>query len=43
MLAAHEKHYTVEAFDTFIDLPENADKRFELYQGTLIDAQVQNE
>jgi Uma2 family endonuclease len=37
MLAAQEKHYTIEAFDAFINLPENADKRFELYQGTLIE------
>lgn len=36
-MAAQETHYTVEAFDAFIDLPENAGKRFELYQGTLIE------
>ncbi|MBL8152872.1 MAG: Uma2 family endonuclease [Anaerolineae bacterium] len=37
MPTAQEKHYTVEAFDALINLPENADKRFELDQGSLIE------
>jgi hypothetical protein len=32
-MAVEQKLYTVEEFERFINLPENADKRFELISG----------
>src|SRR5262245_47839316 len=35
-MAVEQKLYTVEEFEQFVNLPENADKRFELINGEII-------